>query len=134
SSGLLLALEVVDVVVNGVEHAFPDRTLAVDPAARLGESAGLEAEPVSAALDRAHHHAFLHEHLHVPGNRWLRYPEAARCLADRRRTAGQSFHNPPPDRVSQRPERIVSHNANYNQAPNATGAPCTAGQVGRQAG
>ena len=109
------AVEIVEFeeVVNDVEHALPDRALAVDPVHRLAESVQVEVQAVRAAVDRAYYYPRFLEHLHMLRDRGLRHPKAAGRLPDGRRPVGESFHDPAPEWVGQSPERIVSHYANY---------------------
>src|SRR6266516_357021 len=110
SSGLPL---LVEVVVNDIEHALPDRALAFDPVDRLADCVEVEAQAVGATIDRSHHQPGLLEHLDVLRDRGLGDAEAAGCLPDGRRPAGESLHDPAPDWVGQGLEGIVSHYANY---------------------
>src|SRR6266487_261452 len=103
SSGLLL---LVEVVVNDIEHALPDRALAVDPVDRLTESVQVEAQAVGAAIDRSHHQPRLLERLDVLRDRGLGDAEATSRLPDGRRPAGESLHDPAPDWMGQGLERI----------------------------
>src|SRR5262249_49896759 len=88
---------------------------AAEPAAGAGGGVGVGPGGVVRPLDRAPPPPRLLQPLHVPGDRRLRHPQAARRLADRHRPAREPLDDRPPSRVGQRPERIVSHYANYTR-------------------
>src|SRR5579884_1591187 len=68
---------------------------------------------MGAAVDHPADHTRLLEHLQVPRDRRLRDAEVAGDLPHGRRPAAQPLHDVATERVRQRPERIVSHSANY---------------------
>ena len=98
---LLMFIAVVTLLAGSADQGF--LLLLAGAVAHVGR-AGLEREPVRPPLDYPADHARLLQHLQVLGDGGLGHVEPLGDFPDGRRSKGETFDDPAPDRVRERLE------------------------------